>query len=387
MDTPRPAPISVAEQDLDDLRTRLARTRWPEAATAPGWQQGTPLGWLRSMCDYWARGYDWRRAEAELNRWEPSVVEVDGLDIHLLRARSPRADALPLVMTHGWPGSVFEFLDVLGPLSDPDGHGAPGAPAFEVVCPSLPGYAWSGKPRQAGWGVERIADAWHEIMTGLGYGAYAAQGGDWGAAVTTALGQSAPEGLVGVHVNMAIVGPDRTTTGDLTAEEEAALTAAAEHERSGTGYSRVQSTRPQTVGYGLVDSPVGLAGWVLEKFWAWTDSGDDPCEAIRRDRLLDNVMAYWLPAAGASSARLYWESFGQRRPGEVKVPAAVSVFPAEIFRPSRRWAQRRYPDLRHWGVLPRGGHFAAMEEPDLFVAELRAAFAAMGAFGRSAGAS
>jgi pimeloyl-ACP methyl ester carboxylesterase len=278
------------------------------------------------------------------------------------------------VLTHGWPGSVVEFLDVIEPLRDPTSRGAAPSDAFHVVCPTLPGYGFSDKPARAGWGVERVADAWVELMSALGYERFGAQGGDWGSAVTTALGARHPDRCVGIHLNMVSAGPGKDP-GELTAAEQASMAALEDHRRWGTGYSTQQSTRPQTLGYGLADSPAGQAAWVVEKFWAWTDNDGHPEDAISRDRLLDNVMHYWLPNAGASSARLYWESFrgsGDRRP--IGVPAGMSLFPGEIYRPSRRWAERRFTDIRHWNELDAGGHFAAFEEPELFVDEVTAFF-------------
>jgi pimeloyl-ACP methyl ester carboxylesterase len=278
------------------------------------------------------------------------------------------------VLTHGWPGSIVEFLKVVGPLADPAAHGGDASDAFHVVCPSLPGYGFSDKPTRPGWGVPRIAGAWGELMRRLGYERYGAQGGDWGSAVTTALGQIDPEHCVGIHLNMVPVGPGRSTGGDFTPQEAAALAALADHDRWGTGYSKQQSTRPQTLGYGLVDSPAAQAAWIIEKFWAWTDCDGHPENVLSRDELLDNVMLYWLPAAGASSARLYWESFAARNADPVTVPMGAAIFPKEIFRPSRRWAERRFSDIRHWTEAERGGHFAALEQPDAFVADVRAFF-------------
>ena len=373
-----PFRLDVADADLDDLRARLARTRWPEQETVAGggaldWSQGVPLAYLRDLCAYWADGYDWRATEARLNAFPQFRATLDGLGVHLLHVRSPEPGALPLVMTHGWPGSVVEFINVIGPLSDPRGHGGDPADAFHVVCPSLPGYGWSDKPTTTGWGAARIADAWDELMLGLGYERYAAQGGDWGSMVTTLLGIRHPEHLVGVHVNMPIVRPDRSTFDDLTDAERATLDDMARHRRWGTGYSTQQATRPQTLGYGLTDSPAGQCAWVVEKFHEWVD----PRSTFTKDALLDNVMFYWLPAAAASSARLYWESFREVPHDAVTVPAGCSIFPGEVFRPSRRWLAQRFTDLRYFNELDRGGHFAAYEVPELFVDEVRRAFRAM----------
>jgi pimeloyl-ACP methyl ester carboxylesterase len=282
---------------------------------------------------------------------------------------------LPLVVTHGWPGSIVEFHKVIEPLVDPVAHGGSAADAFHVVCPALPGYGFSDKPTTTGWGVDKIATAWDELMVGLGYDRYGAQGGDWGGAVTTAIGQQDLGHCIGVHLNMPVAAPDRSTMDSLTPAEEDALAASKHYKDWDSGYSKQQSTRPQTVGYGLVDSPSGQAAWILEKFWAWTDCDGHPENVLTRDELLDNVMLYWATASGASSARLYWESFSKfRDPRPITVPSGVASFPREIFRPSRRWVEKRYTDLRHWTDMPRGGHFAAFEQPDLYVEDVRAFF-------------
>jgi pimeloyl-ACP methyl ester carboxylesterase len=383
--SPRPgiAPfrIEVPEADLDDLRRRLRRTRWPDPETVDDWSQGVPLLYLQRLCRYWADSYDWRVTEARLNAWPQLTVEVDGLGIHVLDARSPHPGALPLVLTHGWPGSVVEFLDVLGPLTDPSAHGGDAADAFHVLCPSLPGYGFSDKPTSAGWGVERIADAWAELMARLGHERYGAAGSDWGTTISTLLAHRDRDHVAGIHVVPPLAAPDPATFGDLTPAERAAL---ADLERSGreeSGYSEQQATRPQTLGYGLVDSPAGLCAWIVEKFRAWTDNGGDPEDALTRDQMLDDVMLYWLPGTGASSARLYWESirlvsgwFTRATTDTVEVPTGCSIFPREVPRASRRWAERRYTDIRHWHELDRGGHFPALEQPALFVDEIRSFF-------------
>ncbi|HXW46251.1 MAG TPA: epoxide hydrolase [Streptosporangiaceae bacterium] len=369
-----PFKIDVPESQLDDLRRRLEQTRWPEAETVRDWSQGVPLDYARALCDYWRTDYDWRRCEASLNALPQFLTTIDGLDIHFLHVRSPREDAVPLIMTHGWPGSVVEFRKVIGPLTDPAAYGGDPADAFHVVCPSLPGYGFSAKPAESGWGVERIADAWDDLMARLGYLRYGAQGGDWGAGVTTALAVRHPDRLAGIHLNMVVVRPDPDTMSDLTPQEQDALAAMKHYADWDSGYSKQQSTRPQTVGYGLTDSPAGLCAWIVEKFWSWTDNDGDPASALSWDEMLDDVMLYWLPAAGTSSARLYWESFGKLRGQTVDVPVGCSIFPREIFRASRRWAQQSYRDLRYWNEPARGGHFAAFEQPEIFVSEVRAAF-------------
>ena len=371
----RPFRIDVPEAELDDLRRRLRQTRWPEPEPVPDWSQGTPLGYTRDLCQYWLEHYDWRAAEARLNRFAQFRTEVDGVDIHFIHVRSAREDALPLLITHGWPGSVVEFGKVIGPLTDPARHGGDAADSFHVICPSLPGYGFSGKPGRPGWGVEHIADAWAELMGRLGYQRYAAQGGDWGSTVTTALAIRHPERLAGIHLNMVTAFPDRAARGaGLTEREQAALASLAHYDKEDSGYSKQQSTRPQTIGYGLVDSPALLCAWIVEKFWSWTDCDGDPATVLTRDEMLDNIMLYWLPGTGASAARLYWESFRKPLPGPVTVPVGCSIFPKEIFRPSRRWAEQRFPSLHYWNELDKGGHFAAFEQPAAFVSEVRAAF-------------
>jgi epoxide hydrolase len=368
-----PFEVEIGDEAIADLRERLARTRWPEAETVDDWSQGVPLAYARDLCAHWADGYDFGLAE-RLNAFPQFRAAVDGLGIHFLHVQSPEPDALPLVLTHGWPGSVVEFLDVLGPLTDPRAHGGDPADAFHVVAPSLPGYGWSDKPTTPGWGVERIARAWDDLMTGLGYDRYGAQGGDWGAGVSTVMAIERPDRLVGIHVNMPIVGPDRDTLDDLTDEEQRALDAMAAHREQGIGYATQQSTRPQTLGYGLTDSPAGQCAWIVEKMWAWTDNAGRPEDALTRDQILDNVSVYWFTATAASSARLYWESYGRRNGGRIAVPSGISIFPGEIYRPSRRWVERVYTDLRWYETLDAGGHFAAWEQPAAFVDQLRGFF-------------
>ena len=366
-----PFVLDVSDAALADLRERLERTRWPEAETVSDWSQGIPLAYVQELCAYWTSGYDWRRLEARLNAIGQFRTTIDGLGIHFLHARSRHDGAMPLLLTHGWPGSVVEFLDAIEPLVDPPDP----ADAFHVVCPSLPGYGFSDKPAQPGWGTRRIAAAWAVLMERLGYSRYGAQGGDWGAPVTCWLAVDNPERLAGIHVNMPLADPAALATlGEPTEAEQAAFAHFAEHRKWGTGYSKQQSTRPQTLGYGLVDSPAAQCAWIVEKFWAWTDNDGHPEDAVSRDALLDNVMLYWLPGMGASSARLYWESFGDRDFTPIDVPAGCSIFPLEIFPASRRWAETRFRDLRHWNELERGGHFAALEQPRVFVDELRTFF-------------
>ena len=377
-DAMEPFEIHVPDSVLSDLSERLARTRWPEAETVSDWSQGIPLAYVQELCEYWREGYDWRAVEARINAMPQFVTAIDGVDIHFLHVRSPQEDARPLVLTHGWPGSIVEFLKVIGPLSDPTGHGGDAADAFHLVIPTIPGYGFSGKPTSTGWGVQRVAHAWAELMARLGYASYFAQGGDWGAGITVAIGLQDVEHCAGIHTNMPTVGPDRDTMDDLTEQEQDAIKAQQFYQDWDSGYSKQQSTRPQTLGYGLTDSPAGQAAWIVEKFYQWTDCQGHPENVLSRDELLDNVMMYWINACGASSARLYWESFGRGGGGgDITVPSGVSMFPKEIFRASKRWVERRFKDLRYYNTLDRGGHFAAFEQPELFVGELRASFRTM----------
>jgi pimeloyl-ACP methyl ester carboxylesterase len=370
----RPFSIKVDDEALKDLRARLQRTRWPEAELVDDWSQGVPLEWIREICDYWADDYNWRAREARLNRFSQFMTEIDGLDIHFLHLRSPERDALPLIITHGWPGSIVEFMKVIDPLVDPVAHGGDPADAFHVVCPSLPGFGFSAKPRSTGWGVDRIASAWASLMARLGYARYGAQGGDWGSAITTSLGAQDPEHCAGIHITLAFSTRPQVQ-GEPTREEQRALTEIKHYSDWDSGYSKQQSTRPQTLAYGLTDSPAGQAAWILEKFWAWTDCDGHPENILSKDELLDNVMLYWVTATAGSSARLYWESFGPRRATRtVRVPTGVAVFPKEIVTPVRRWMESNFTNIQHWSEMPRGGHFAAFEQPELFVRDVRAFF-------------
>jgi pimeloyl-ACP methyl ester carboxylesterase len=374
----QPFRIVVPDDVLTDLRSRLRNTRWPEAELVGDWSQGVPLAWLQDICRYWAGEYDWRKREAMLNRFEQFRTDIDGLGIHFLHVRSPHPQAMPLLLTHGWPGSVVEFHKVIEPLTDPTRHGGDAADAFHVVCPSLPGFGFSDKPTSTGWGVEKIATAWALLMQRLGYVRYGAQGGDWGSAITTAIGAQDPEHCAGIHITLAM-GTRPKLDGDPTPEEARTLKAIKHYKDWDSGYSKQQATRPQTLGYGLTDSPSGQAAWILEKFWAWTDCDGDPRNILNRDELLDNVMLYWVTATAASSARLYWESFGRRLGAarQVKVPTGVAVFPKEITPPVRRWMEGEFSDIRHWTEMPKGGHFAAFEQPELFVNDVRAFFRAL----------
>ena len=374
----QPFSIDAPEGQIAELKDRLRRTRWPEAETPNDWSQGVPLAYAQEFCRYWAEDYDWPSRQARLNRFPQFKVPLDGIDIHFIHSRSQAPDAWPLLITHGWPGSVAEFHKVIQPLTEPAAFGGDPADAFHVVCPSLPGYGFSGKPAATGWGVERIAAAWDKLMRRLGYDRYFAQGGDWGAAVTTAIGQQNLGHCVGIHVNMPVAQPTAEALANPTERDQAALKSFNHYQEWDSGYAKQQSTRPQTLGYGLVDSPAGQAMWILEKFWSWTDCDGHPENALSRDELLDNIMIYWLSASGASSARLYWESFGTFGGGEtVPLPTGCSIFPKEVLVTPRSWAEQRYANIVYWNELPKGGHFAAFEQPEPFVEELRKAFRLM----------
>ncbi|CAN5868844.1 alpha/beta fold hydrolase [soil metagenome] len=369
----RPFRIAVADDELADLHHRLARTRWPERECVDDWSQGIPLSYTHDLARYWHERYDWRSREAALNRFDQFVTEIDGLDVHFIHQRSPHADALPLVITHGWPGSIVEFHKVIEPLTDPTAHGGRAEDAFHVICPSLPGYGFSGKPTSTGWGVERIAQAWATLMRRLAYDRWGAQGGDWGAAVTTQIGRNGGD-CAGIHINMPLGQPGDGDT-ELSADEQAAMERLQYYRKWDSGYSKQQSTRPQTLGYALVDSPVGQLAWIVEKFWSWMDCDGHPENMLTRDELLDNVMLYWATGSGASSARLYWESFASfGNHDRVELPTGIAAFPKEIIRMPRRWCANAY-NITHWTDMPRGGHFAAFEQPELYVDDVRAFFA------------
>ncbi|MBV9841015.1 MAG: epoxide hydrolase [Sphingomonadaceae bacterium] len=369
----RPFVLRVEQSELDDLARRLGMARWPEAETVRDWSQGVPIASLRRLVDHWRRDYDWRRCEAMLNGWGQFKTHIDGLDIHFVHVRSSYPKALPLLLTHGWPGSVIEFHKVVGPLTDPVAHGGDASDAFDVVLPSLPGYGFSGKPDETGWGLQRIARAWAELMRRLGYTRYVAQGGDWGSGVTAELGVLAPEGLVGLHFNLLAVMP-RDLGDSPTAEEQAVAKAARAYARTEWAYAQIQATRPQTLGYALADTPVGQAAWIYEKLGKWSDGGGDPETVFSLDEMLDNIMLYWLTNSGASSARLYWESLGEMRPKRIDLPVGYTKFPRENSTPLRSWADRVFSNIIHWNEVAKGGHFAAFEQPALFVDELRTCF-------------
>ncbi len=374
-----PFPIQVEDAVLDDLAERLARIRWPDAGTVMDGSQGPPLGAMRGLVDRWRDGYDWRTAEARLNGWGSSRTVVDGLGIHFLHVRSPEPDATPLLLAHGWPGSVLEFGDAIGPLSDPAAHGGDPRQAFHLVIPSMPGFGFSDKPTAPGWDVAHVARAWAELMRRLGYGeGWMAQGGDWGAAVVTALAHMRAPGLTGIHLNMVMFRPTDQEVADATSEEQAMLADAARYWREHSGYMQLQNTRPQSIAFALADSPVGLAAWIYALFRDVTDSGGEPERVIPLDRMIDDIMLYWLSNAGASAARFYWENAqvgSEGMPNDpIPIPAGISMFPGEAVRLSRRWAERRFADLRFFNEPSRGGHFAAMENPTAFVEDVRATF-------------
>jgi pimeloyl-ACP methyl ester carboxylesterase len=380
----RPFRVSVPEEDLVELRRRVAATRWPDRETVSDRSQGVRLEKLQELVRYWGTDYDWRNAEAKLNALPQFLTEIDGLDIHFLHVRSRHPDALPLLMTHGWPGSVLELLKVIGPLTDPTAHGGRAEDAFDLVLPSMPGYGFSERPQTTGWGPARIGRAWDVLMRRLGYQRYVSQGGDWGAVVSDVLAAQAPARLVGIHVNMPATVPAEVAEAlaaggpppaGLSAAEQAAYEQMDALYTKGAGYAGMMVTRPQTIGYSLADSPVGLAAWFYDKFADWTDSGGEPERSLTPDEMLDDITLYWLTNTGTSGARLYWENNANNfNAVEISLPAAITVFPGEIYRAPRSWAERAYHQLIYFSEVDRGGHFAAWEEPELFAAELRAAF-------------
>jgi pimeloyl-ACP methyl ester carboxylesterase len=383
----RPFRVDMSDEAIADLRRRIAATRWPSKELVADRSQGVQLATLQELARYWVTEYDWRRCETRLNALPQFKTDIDGEDVHFIHVKSQHADALPLIMTHGWPGSIIELLETVGPLTDPTAHGGRAEDAFDLVLPSIPGYGFSAEPAEIGWYSGRVAQAWAELMNRLGYTRYVAQGGDQGASVTDAMGRQAPEGLIGIHTNLlvtALAGPQPTDT----EEERAAAAQLATFGQSGFGYFLEQATRPQTIGYALLDSPVALAGWMLDHDTdayykisrAFVDG--QPSGGLTRDHILDNITLYWLTGTGASAARSYWEAgraqalaaAAGQAPPEVKLPAGFTTFPGEIFRTPRSWAERGYPNLIYFHEADKGGHFAAWEEPELFATEIRAAF-------------
>jgi pimeloyl-ACP methyl ester carboxylesterase len=385
----QPFRVEIPEAQMDDLRRRIAATRWPSKELVADRSQGVQLATLRELARFWETDYDWRRAESKLNALPQFKTEIDGVEIHFIHVKSQQENALPLIMTHGWPGSVIELLEVVGPLTDPTAHGGRAEDAFDLVLPSIPGYGFSGEPTEIGWGPARVAPAWAELMHRLGYTRYVAQGGDVGASITDAMGRLAPEGLVGIHTNLLVTGLGGGDHPSDTEEEKAAIAALATFRASGFGYFLEQATRPQTIGYALLDSPVALAAWMLDHD---TDSyykishafvDGEPAGNLTQDHILDNITLYWLTGTGASAARSYWESgraqalAAGQAPPEVSIPVGFTTFPDEIFRAPRSWVEQSYPSLTYFNKAERGGHFAAWEEPELFSSEVRAAFGSL----------
>jgi pimeloyl-ACP methyl ester carboxylesterase len=384
----RPFRFEVSDDELEDFRLRIGATRWPSKELVDDRSQGVQLKTLQELARYWETDYDWRKAEARLNALPQFTTKIDRVEIHFIHVKSAHENALPLIMTHGWPGSVIELLEAIGPLTDPNAHGGKAEDAFDLVLPSLPGYGFSGEPTELGWNVGRVAKAWAELMRRLGYTRYVAQGGDVGASVTDQLGRQAPEGLVGIHTNLLVTGLAGGEHPSDTEEEKAALAALATFRASGFGYFLEQATRPQTIGYALLDSPVALAAWMLDHdtdaYYKISSAFVDgqPSGNLTRDHILDNITLYWLTGTGASAARSYWED-GQAQaaalaagqaPPKVSLPVGFTQFPGEIFRAPRSWVEQGYPNVTYFNEAEKGGHFAAWEEPELFSEEVRAAF-------------
>jgi pimeloyl-ACP methyl ester carboxylesterase len=371
-----PFTVEIPSAALDDLKQRLGATRWPARETVADWSQGVPQARMQNLVSYWQADYDMSRLEQRLNAFPQYRTEIDGVGIHFLHVRSKHENALPILLTHGWPGSVVEFLKIIGPLTDPTAHGGKAEDAFHVIVPSLPGFGFSDKPAERGWNVVRIAQAWVTLMQRLGYSKWVAQGGDWGAGVTTVLGHLKPEGLAGIHLNWPLVFPEKVPTQGLSQDEQHAVADAGAFLSKEYGYFLEQATRPQTIAYALTDSPTGQAAWIYEKFQAWSDNNGDVESVLSRDEMLDNISLYWFTETAGSSARIYWENYpASFAGGRIDLPVGVSIFPKEIFRAPKSWAEQSYPQLIYWNELPKGGHFAAFEQPELFVAELRACFA------------
>jgi pimeloyl-ACP methyl ester carboxylesterase len=388
----RPFQINVPESAVEDLRRRLYATRWPDRETVADASQGVQLARLRALCDYWATSYDWRKIERRLNVLPQFVTQIDGLDIHFIHVRSSNPDALPIIITHGWPGSILEMIKTIGPLTDPVAHGGRSEDAFHVVIPSIPGYGFSEKPRELGWGPDRVARAWNVLMKRLGYARYVSQGGDHGSVISDALARQAPAGLLGIHVNMPPTIPAEYVKAinaggpappSLSEPERVAFETLGKFFTRNAAYGALMVTRPQTIGYALCDSPVSLAAFMYEKIAEWTDSGGEPECVLTRDEILDDISLYWFTDTGASSSRFYWEnnnnnfSAAAQKTAEITIPVAVTVFPGEIYRAPKTWTQRAYPTLAYFHEVDKGGHFAAWEQPLLFAMEMRAAFSSL----------
>lgn len=387
-DAIRPFHIHVSDTDIADLRRRIAATRWPDKETVPDPSQGVRLEKLQPLVKYWGTGYNWRKAEARLNSLPQFITTIDGLDIQFVHVRSKHANAMPLLMTHGWPGSVLELVKTISPLTDPTAHGGKPEDAFHLVLPSYPGYGWSGKPTTPDWGPTHVARAWHELMQRLGYKRYVAQGGDWGAIICEVMAVQAPPGLLAIHVNMPGTVPPEIVQrvrnrmpvpAGFTDAEKTAYAGLDHFYNKGFGYAEMMNTRPQTIGYALADSPSGMAAFYYEKFSEWTDSGGEPEKVLTRDEMLDDISLYWFTNTGTSSSRSYWDA-AQGGGGPftavdiAKIPVAVTVFPGEIYRAPRSWGEKTFHKLIYWNEVAKGGHFAAWEQPQLFTEELRAAF-------------
>ncbi|MBY5885942.1 epoxide hydrolase [Rhizobium ruizarguesonis] len=388
-ETIRPFQIHVPQSQLDDLRKRIAETRWPDKETVSDASQGIQLSRVQDLVRYWGTDYDWRKAEAELNALPEFITTIDGVDIQFIHVRSRHPNALPVILTHGWPGSTFEFIKAIGPLTDPTAYGGKAEDAFDVVIPSIPGYGFSGKPTELGWGPDRVARAWDILMKRLGYAHYVSQGGDHGSVISDALARQAPKGLLGIHLNMPATVPGNLTkainSGDpapagLSAPERDAYESLSAFFGRNAAYGAVMVTRPQTIGYSLSDSPSGLAAWIYEKFAQWSDSEGIPERVFSKDEMLNDITLYWLTNTGASSSRFYWEnnnnnfSSDAQKTKEIKIPVAISVFPKEIYQAPESWSKQAYPTLHYYHRVDMGGHFAAWEQPRLFAEELREAF-------------
>jgi pimeloyl-ACP methyl ester carboxylesterase len=367
----RPYCVEIDPSAIDDLKQRLTNSRLPEKQTVSDWSQGIPLDIVNEFSDYWRDDYDWFVCQERLNGYPQYLMELDGVDIHFLHIRSTEPNARPLLMTHGWPGSVLEFIELIGPLTDPAKYGGDAQDAYHLVLPSIPGYGFSAKPTSADWTTEKIANVWDRLMVNLGYQRYFAQGGDWGGVITASIGAQDLGHCAGIHVNLVVVGaPDKAIMNTPTEQEAKALAQYQKYLQDGSAYAAIQGTRPQTIGYALADSPVGQMAWILEKFHQW--SGPDALQnSFSKDHLLDNISLYWLSNSAASSARLYWHSFAKSDLSEVTVPMGASLFENEIIQPSRRWAEQRFKNIQFWQENEGGGHFAAMEVPELFVKQLR----------------
>jgi len=373
----KPFKIKISDEELEDLNKRLIATRWPEKETVKDWSQGVPLSYIKEICDYWVNEYDWKSREEYYNTFTQFITDVDGIDIHFIHIKSPHKEAKPLIISHGWPGSIVEFHKIINPLIDPVSHGGKAEDAFHIVCPTLPGYGFSGKPSQPGTGVEKIAELWDLLMSKIGYNKYFAQGGDWGSAITIAIGKQNRGSCKGIHVNMPFAPPTKEAIENPSDRDKLAFEGLNYYQEWGSGYSKQQSTRPQTLGYGLADSPIGQASWIIEKFYEWTDCDGHPENILNKEELLDNIMFYWLTKSASSSARLYWESFGSfgGNPEEkLLIPVGCSIFPKEISRTPRSWAEQVYSNIVYWNELEKGGHFAAFEQPELFINEIRSCF-------------